>query len=492
MRSLASILFASLAVVLSGCGSSSTTTTTPVTAIEWTWKNGSSTVGANSGQPGVYGTVGVPAASNVPGGRSTSVTWTDKSGNLWLFGGQGFDSTGAGGLLNDLWEFSPANKEWTWTGGSSALGTVSCSATDGSFGQSSVYGTLGVPATTNVPGGRSLSVSWTDISGNLWLFGGYGCSGFNASYLNDLWEFSPTANTWTWVSGSSTSIAFGGVPGVYGTLGTPSITNTPGGRVASISWIDSSGNLWLFGGVGFNSDGTQGLFNDLWKFSPTAKIWTWVGGSGTENSVGVYGTLGSPAAGNVPPALSNATAWTDSSGNLWFFGGDGYDSTGAVGDLNNVWKYSPTANTWTWVSGSGTNDAQGVYGAVGVAATSNVPGSRLSSVSWTDSSGNFWFFGGVGYDSTGTLGYLNDLWKFNPSAKTWTWVSGSDAVSTADGGQPGIYGTLGSTAATNTPGGRDGALGWTDSSGNFWLFGGFGFDSTDTPGDLNDLWSFQP
>ena len=35
-------------------------------------------------------------------------------------------------------------------GGSSALGTVSCSATDGSFGQSSVYGTLGVPATTNV------------------------------------------------------------------------------------------------------------------------------------------------------------------------------------------------------------------------------------------------------------------------------------------------------------------------------------------------------
>ena len=270
MRSLASILFASLAVVLSGCGSSSTTTTTPVTAIEWTWKNGSSTVGANSGQPGVYGTVGVPAASNVPGGRSTSVTWTDKSGNLWLFGGQGFDSTGAGGLLNDLWEFSPANKEWTWTGGSSALGTVSCSATDGSFGQSSVYGTLGVPATTNVPGGRSLSVSWTD------------------------------------------------------------------------------------------------------------------------------------------------------------------------------------------------------------------------------SSGNFWFFGGVGYDSTGTLGYLNDLWKFNPSAKTWTWVSGSDAVSTADGGQPGIYGTLGSTAATNTPGGRDGALGWTDSSGNFWLFGGFGFDSTDTPGDLNDLWSFQP
>ena len=294
------------------------------------------------------------------------------------------------------------------------------------------------------------------------------------------------------MSGSSTSIAFGGVPGVYGTLGTPSTTNTPGGRVASISWIDNTGNLWLFGGIGDDSAGTQGAFNDLWKFSPTAKTWTWVGGSSTEDSVGVYGTLGTPATSNVPPALNDATAWTDSSGNLWLFGGGGYDSTGVVGYLNDLWEFSPTANTWTWVSGSATNDAQGVYGTVGVAATGNVPGSRLSSVSWADSSGNFWFFGGVGYDSTGTQGYLNDLWKFNPAARTWTWVSGSDFVSTADGGQPGVYGTLGIAATTNTPGGRDGALGWTDSSGNLWLFGGFGYDSTDTPGDLNDLWSFQP
>jgi hypothetical protein len=31
-----------------------------------------------------------------------------------------------------------------------------------------------------------------------------------------------------------------------------------------------------------------------------------------------------------------------------------------------------------------------------------------------DASGNFWLFGGLGMDSTGTLGYLNDLWKFEP------------------------------------------------------------------------------
>ena len=46
----------------------------------------------------------------------------------------------------------------------------------------------------------------------------------------------------------------------------------------------------------------------------------------------------------------------------------------------------------------------------------------------TDSSGNFWLFGGNGYDSTGNTANLNDLWMFNPTNKTWTWVSGSNTI----------------------------------------------------------------
>ena len=38
-------------------------------------------------QAGVYGTKGVPAAANVPGARDESISWTDSTGNLWLFGG---------------------------------------------------------------------------------------------------------------------------------------------------------------------------------------------------------------------------------------------------------------------------------------------------------------------------------------------------------------------------------------------------------------------
>jgi hypothetical protein len=70
---------------------------------------GDSTVpGYNEGHPGVYGTLGTPAAGNIPGGRAYIVSWTDISGNLWLFGGAGYDANGSYGWLNDLWKYQPA------------------------------------------------------------------------------------------------------------------------------------------------------------------------------------------------------------------------------------------------------------------------------------------------------------------------------------------------------------------------------------------------
>jgi hypothetical protein len=81
----------------------------------------------------------------------------------------------------------------------------------------------------------------------------------------------------------------------------------------------------------------------------------------------------------------------------------------------------------------------------------------------------------------GTQSYLNDLWKY--SAGEWTWMSGSNVY-----GQKGTYGNLGTAPGGNVPGARYQAVGWTDAAGNFWLFGGYGYDSTGTLGDLIDLW----
>jgi N-acetylneuraminic acid mutarotase len=359
---------------------------------------------------------------------------------------------------------------WTWESGSDTCN------------QTGSYSSLGSTDPGNVPGARASSVSWIDNSDNLWLFGGFGYdSAGNVDLLNDLWKFDGA--NWTWVSGSKTS----NQPGSYGTLGSADAGNVPGARSSSVSWIDSSGNLWLFGGYDYDSAGNVDLLNDLWKFdSVVSKTWTWVSGSNTYNQVGSYGTLGSAGTGNVPGGRSSSVSWIDSSGNLWLFGGWGYDSAGNVGLLNDLWKFdSVVSKTWTWVSGSKTYSQVGSSVGVGVTAAGNVPGARSSSVSWKDSDGNLWLFGGWGYDSAGNVGLLNDLWKFDGVSK-WTWISGSNTYNQA-GSSVGV----GVTAASNIPGARQYSVSWIDSSNNLWLFGGIGYDFAGNVNLLNDLWIFD-
>ena len=73
------------------------------------------------------------------------------------------------------------------------------------------------------------------------------------------------------------------------------------------------------------------------------------------------------------------------------------------------------ARASTWVSGSDTTGQAGVYGTKGVADANNAPGGRTGSVSWTDSEGDFWLFGGEGLDANGSGGRLNNLWKYEHS-----------------------------------------------------------------------------
>ncbi len=645
---------------------------------EWAWMAGnnvfpSCTDSAPCGASGVYGAMGIPSPSNIPGGRASAVAWTDHNGNLWLFGGDGFDSAGNKGSLNDLWEFDPTTNEWTWMGGGNML--PSCSIADG-CGPSGVYGSQGTPAPANVPGGRSGGVGWTDSGGNLWLFGGSGFdSTGNEGNLSDLWEFNPTTKQWTWINGSSTvptscsPYTTCGQPGIYGTVGSPSAANVPGGRYGAVSWTDSTGNFWLFGGeVNYTyADGTHGDMNDLWKFSPTTKEWTWMGGNDSPlqscngltvcSPLPVYGLWQTPSAVNIPGAREDALAWVDGKGNVWLFGGYGVDSTGSLGDLNDLWEFNPSTNEWAWMSGSTLQGQYGSEGTQGIASFQNAPGGRNEAAGWTDGSGNLWLIGGYGYSpQEGFVPTLGDFWEFqlnvngvsaaaaptispaggtytavqsvtlsdstpgaaiyymvnsnappteytgpiavnssetiqaiavasgyanssavagsyvlnlppppapnfNPPAgtyygsqsisisdaesyatiyyttdgttpttqssvytnpifvqsfqtlnaiaivsggntspvasgtynispvpaDTWTYVSGTNALA-----QTGIYGMLGSPLAGDYPGSRFSAVGWLDSNGNTWVFGGHGFDANGSDGWLNDLWMFSP
>ncbi|MGB6192646.1 MAG: chitobiase/beta-hexosaminidase C-terminal domain-containing protein, partial [Terracidiphilus sp.] len=474
---------------------------------------GSSTVSGEFGVwPGIYGAKGSPALANIPGSRTDETAWTGIDGRFWLFGGLTF--TTQLNYFNDLWVFDPGTKEWTWMAGDNTAAT-NCPiiSTLANCGQPGVYGMKGTPAPANSPGARVNAQSWTDAGGNLWLYGGLGCDAAgNFVALDDLWEFDTTNHKWTWVSGDSTvpltstcSGCLSGVLPVPGTRGTPGAANTPGGLWLGTTWNDDSGNFWLFAGWGFAPVGYAAVANELWEFSLSSSEWTWVGGDpnfGIYGGVaGTYGTLGMPAAGNFPGTRWQDATWKDANGNLWLFGGQGYDSTGAnEGILNDLWKYDPAINEWTWMGGSSAFNCAdvpqkychmpGVYGNLGQPSPENIPGSRYLSSNWKDNEGNFWLFGGVGFDSVSDWSYLNDLWQFNPTTDEWTWMGGSSNVSV--GSVNGVYGTKGAPAPANLPGILSGAASWTDRDGNFWLWGGTGIDSAGVYGYENDLWEYRP
>jgi Galactose oxidase, central domain/Kelch motif len=507
---------------------------------DWTWIDGTNKAGIavpSTPQYGAFPTSAPPTVpnpfTNTPGARYGAVGWKDTFGSLFLFGGLGWELAGKSPAdtlpltMSDLWvcDMSAGGDfcEWQLVGGydPTKVGGGANPPTMGSLIIAAAQSGLGAAGS---PRPRLGAAAWTDKSGNFWLFGGSNTKNF----LDDLWKYNPsgltpggyttTEGVWTMVGGSLGLDQ----PGNY-----TSGTLTPGSRTNSLTWTDSSGNLWLFGGYGYDGAGTLGFLNDLWEY--TGGNWVFVSGGNTNkaNQNGIYGSQGVAASSNMPGGRQEAVGWTDANGNLWLFGGEGEDSTGtANGILNDLWMYNIAGNQWTWVTGSNTANQTGTYPAqpvtgpvntataagtcglaVGdsalscpaVSTTGALPGSRWGANSWIDANGNLWLFGGWGLDSTGTNGNgaLNDLWVYTPNSTagqpgTWAWIKGSNT-----GAQNGIYGnaTFPYTTYENwTPGGRSNATQWVDSNNQLWLFGGLGYDSTSTTGNgyLNDMWRYLP
>lgn len=333
------------------------------------------------------------------------------------------------------------------------------------------------------PGARMASVSWVDLDGKFWLFGGYGFSNvtsmFNPTGLgvfNDLWRYDPLLDEWTWVRGSHLVNQLG----VYGTRGEPSTFNSPGARQQAISWMGSDGTLWLFGGVGYSNSSVNGNLNDLWRYNPSTEQWTWMGGTHLTQPYGVYGTQGVASPSNTPGSRVLAVSWVGVDGSFWLFGGSGSGSAPGVGALNDLWQHNPATNEWTWIGGNGTVNQPGVYGTQGIPSIENTPGARFFSPSWTDSEGTFWLFGG-----TTNGGLLNDLWNYNGSTNEWTWILGNNTLAA-----PGVFGAQGLPTNYSTPGARRDSRSWV-SNGALWLFGGWGFTNSSQSGFLNDLWRYN-
>ena len=415
--------------------------------------------------------------------------------------------------------------QWTWMNGNSIVNSV------GHFGTQGVFDSL------NTPPGIYEASGWTDKQGNFWVYGGvsYGSGA-------DLWEFNPFINQWAWIKGSDADCP----QGIWGTQGISSPANNPGCRGDFLTWVDTSGNFWLFGGGAADINNNYGVLNDLWKYDIGINEWTWMKGANIRNDPGYYGTIGIEALANNPPSRgSTNVSWTDTNNNLWLFGGI------RSSELSDLWKYNIITNNWTWIKGADTTNQPGVWGTKGSPDPANIPCARGAWPKWKDCNDDLWFFGGF----VNFIGTYNDLWRYHIATNEFTWMSGTHNIydtgsvnglclpsvnnippprfdnsavwsigedpfevfggytpanvhcyndlwdyniitnewtlmsgSSTDVDLPGSYGSLTVSSGTNMPMSRSLSIGWKDNDGNLWLFGGTNHNND----RLNDMWRFVP
>lgn len=313
---------------------------------QWAWLSGE----RNGDNNGIY----TKGASSIPGARVNPISWTDRGGNLWLFGGRGFGETGkTTGFLNDLWYYNRRSKTWNFFRGSREVNVP------GSFGTKRRF------QRTNMPGAREGSTTWIDRRGRLWLFGGFGVDAYNSTgLLNDLWLFNGTQ--WAWIGGSERVNA----STEYGIQYVGNRNTNPGGRMGAFGWIDQCDNKWLYGGSPV-------------QFGKEKRIIQ------TIEEVPVH-TLGIQTTETVPPTEVQPALEGKYFGDLWKFDG----------------------RVWTWVSGFKGVNISPTFGPMGMALPMSNPGMRASAASFRDRKGNFWFFGGKAAD-----GVRNDMWTFSEYCK---------------------------------------------------------------------------
>ncbi|WP_141731750.1 kelch repeat-containing protein [Oligoflexus tunisiensis] len=353
--------------------------------------------------------MGVFHPSNRPSARTDAMTVFDPSGagKLWLFGGEGLNSSAAVGLLNDLWVYDIGLNQWAMMSGNPADINVQ-----------GVMGTSGTPDHTNFPGSRRGAIGWIDASDKLYFFGGFGYTDGSSAHngmqgqLNDLWVFDPStdyaSSTWTFLNGDNL-------------VNQPGAVGQPSAREGAMSWTDAAGDFWMFGGYGHALDpvnGNMGRLNDLWSYDPNSNTWARRGGPNYIEGWLVNGLRGVSSSHIWPGARTQAAAWQSPDGKFWMFGGDGLSSMYAGGgSMNDLWTFDPSTQQWTWVSGStqywGSAEVPapnhyGEFGPMDMPGTFK-PGSRTGAMAFPDGNGNVWIFGGVGYGQF-TNGYLNDLW----------------------------------------------------------------------------------
>eukprot|EP00339_Tiarina_fusa_P005869 CAMPEP_0117000320 /NCGR_PEP_ID=MMETSP0472-20121206/2703_1 /TAXON_ID=693140 ORGANISM="Tiarina fusus, Strain LIS" /NCGR_SAMPLE_ID=MMETSP0472 /ASSEMBLY_ACC=CAM_ASM_000603 /LENGTH=265 /DNA_ID=CAMNT_0004699977 /DNA_START=109 /DNA_END=903 /DNA_ORIENTATION=+ len=146
---------------------------------------------------------------------------------------------------------------------------------------------------------------------------------------------------------------------------------------------------------------------------------------------GTWRELASLSAG-APPLVRNLQGFAESNGKLYVFGGD----NGSESYKNDLHEYDIASAVWTDLSSPTAGPA---------------PSSRVK-MGFTGSNGRLYVFGGAEKLLTGSESYRQDLHEYDIVSGTWTDLS---------------------TLSTGTPPSARTSMGFVESNGKLYVFGGY-------------------
>lgn len=182
-----------------------------------------------------------------------------KENTLYIFGGNvAVKDSGEthvnGKYVTDLWKYDIEKDTWQKLGGNDNV----C--------QPGIFSPQHAENKNNWPGCRIKATGWCDSAGNLWMFGGEGADKTKesvtvfkpAKLLNDLWQYDFIYQMWIWQGGNQ----YGNTGGKYEGSG---LECAPGGRTGFVSFNEWENYQYIYGGMGHDTNGKDGLLSDLWQ-----------------------------------------------------------------------------------------------------------------------------------------------------------------------------------------------------------------------------------
>lgn len=400
-------------------------------SIVFKWTQGSDVGNQHSVLCKMHSTVSSEESANErssPGGRAGMAAWCDLNGNLWMYGGIGFDDlpNETPRLLQDLWMFNVTSHQWK-------LVEPKCDKA------------LALSNHTRFPSRRRQAAACGVTNLVFLIFGGIDN---NRIALSDTWLYDIPISKWLPLSS-------------HHKHHNVQMSLHPSARYDMANWcLDDQ--MIVFGGHGQDT-----VLDDMWSFSFKTLEWSRL------DSFLLQKTSQNNSQKLFPPTEGGAATWTNKHHKINVLPMKPLHFNNTL----EVWEFSMKTGMWLMKSRAKVNCLFGCTDSV-----DRCPLSRHQSMTLALSEDNLLIFGG---QSAGTRmepygdSLLFDLFVLNYNSSTCRSKPIAKHNVIAE-----------HFSVRSTPSVRAGMASW-QHNGVVYIFGGIGYDGRGSIAFLNDLWLWQ-